>query len=102
MPDDWNNTDSVSVDYLSPLYNDSSDTEKMALYFFALTDREKESLFWAILRNTEECDDTSNLQDQKTSLKIDFSSMSYTSLVITYYYFFYFNKYSSVGFVQFL
>lgn len=83
LPDEFNNTDSVSLDYLSPFHDDSSDTKKMALYFFALTDREKESLFWAILRNAEECDDTSSLHDQKTSSKIDFSSMSYTSLVIT-------------------
>lgn len=84
LPDEFNNMDSVSLDYLSPLHDDSSDTKKMALYFFALTDREKESLFWVLLRNAEECDDSSSLQDKKTSLKIDFSSMSYTSLVIIY------------------
>ncbi len=78
-----NSTSDTTIDYLSPSSSENNALNQKALYFFALTDREKESLFWALLRNTEDSDNKCNeLCD--TSVKSDFSSMSYTSLVIRY------------------
>lgn len=80
---DINDPDLHSFDYLSVVKDENNSSEVKALYFFSLTDREKETLFWALHRNTAENDGKvkSNVQYCDTSSKIDFNSLSYTSLV---------------------
>lgn len=82
--DESNDTDTSPVDYLQTIKQENSISSKKALYLFSLTDREKETLFWALKRNTTESDgkEKSSETTCDTLSKIDFSSMTYMSLVI--------------------
>lgn len=84
-PVDNSDVASPTSDYLSTVHDENSEVQKKALYLFALTDREKETLFWTILRNTEDGDVQSKEQTSGTSQRIDSKSLSYAALVITYF-----------------
>lgn len=84
--DSCNDADTSSTDYLSAVYCENDRFEisnQKALYFFALTDREKETLFWVLQKNIEDTVDgvKSAKQPYGTSSKIDICCMTYTSLL---------------------
>lgn len=68
---------------LSPCIDGLVEAKKeKAIYLYALTDREKEALFWALLQNSESCNKVSlGSTFIQPSCSLVTPSMSYSSLV---------------------
>ncbi|XP_035228648.1 testis-expressed protein 2-like, partial [Stegodyphus dumicola] len=87
ISDNSEDLDKTCTDYFSFVpYEDGlfESTKQKAMYFFALTDREKESWFWALHNSLAECDKNSCMQilsQCDASPKHDLSTISYSSLL---------------------